>query len=242
MIIVYHSSDDHDDDETRVPDDWTNHVNYMDFIPDELVLKILSCMTPDQRFVLERVNSRLRRLTISMLHDISLVPQLLKLTGDNRRSAILKYGFLKKLMIKDSDVLCEQFPRSLAVHCPLIQEFGVVSIYGLAFVNAYINSLTSEICPIRKLRVEMRFDTPGAIDLIADIIKHSPQFEETVFLYPARNSLLDLAQCQEQFVAAGVDTNRIRISINPGVDETMRKEVALDDNDFFWDLYENVAA
>ena len=223
MIIADHSAG-HETDHTNEPDDWTNHVNYMDFIPNELILKILLCMTPDERLVLERVNRRLRSLTIALVQDFSLLPSLQKLQCHHRRMAILKYGNMRHLAIKDSDVLHDDFAQQLAHHCPLIEEFHVVSTYGLAFLIAYVNSLPSKHCAIKKLAIDMRFDAPGAIELIAGIVQLSPKFEETIFFYPTRDSSRDLISCQQMFSSAGMQRSRVSVCIIPVKIIPVRKE------------------
>lgn len=240
MVIIQYGV--HDDDESRdhehEPEDWTNHVNYMDFIPDELLLKILLCMTPNERLVLERVSRRLRRLTVSLVQDFDQLTSLNKLSCCRRRKAILKYWNLSRLSIRDSDVLAEDFPRRLAQSCPLIEEFHIVSVHGLTFVSTFIKCLPNGESQVKRLVADMRFDAPGALDLIAGIVRLCPRMEEIVFFYPSRDSSRDLLTCWQKLSATGPDVHHLSLCINPGKEKEPLTPV--DDNDFFWDLYENV--
>ena len=224
--------------EPEVPDEWTNHVNYMDFIPDELVLKIMFCMTPNQRLVLQRVNRRLRRLAVSLVHDFSLLSSLNHLTGHNRCTAIMKYSNLKKLDINNSDVTIESFPIKLALSCPLIEEFRITTLSGLLFILSYINSLPHRSSCLTRLVLEMRFDTSGAIGIVAEIYRSCPYFREIIFNYPTRNTSEDLMICQQKLLVYGIRKNQVSLSICPSAEND--KDKVLDDNDFFWDLYQNV--
>lgn len=235
MIIVSTPFDD-EDEITAEPEEWTNHVNYIDFIPDELVLQILIRLSPDERLVLERVNRRLRRLTVHLLHDFDHLTSLSHLSCSSRRRAILKYPNLRRFRARDSDVRHED-AEALAACCPLIEEARVVSVPSLAFVLAYVKALPVGMCNLHSLTLDMRFDAPEAVNMIAAIVRSSPRFREAMFFYPTRNPDQDMTSCQCKFANAAIQA--VNVLINPGCHGEGKESV--DDDDVFWDLYENPA-
>ena len=224
-----------DDDDYKAPDEWTNHVNYIDFVPDELLLKILLLLSPADRSVLERVNRRLRRLTVFLVRDLDHLPFIAKLPCSLRRQAILKYSCLQRLSINESDALSEDFAHQLAVACPLLEEAHVVSPSGLSFLLTYVQSLLPYSSRLRLVVADVRCDDILALEAVSRISSHVERLE-LVFKYPTRTREQDLAACLKQLACSG---DKVLVQVNPG--EAVEKErQSMDDNDAFWDLYDNL--
>lgn len=246
MIIRFQPNDDVDPFKRKEPpEEWTDHVNYFDFIPNEVLLKIMSYLDTDSHTVMERVNRRTRKVAHFRVDDVQNLPYFKskKLKSSDRKSIILKYPNLSCICLTDGDCFDNHFASELADKCPAISSFTLVSVHGLSFILQYCRCLKkgNKDPLVEKIVLKMRPDTQGILEKTKQIMHCCPNLK--VLEFSTTDGSVVRKESLEKLTTSLCDTQLKVLESTSKKEEVNQIEQVLDDNDIFWNFYlDNVIA